>query len=185
MKIFSFDAETDGLYGPVWAIGAVVTEIQHGGEFPGVAVFRGMVEPTEDVVTDPWVRDHIVPVVNLPKYDTREDLLNAFWEFWIAHKDGAVAIADCGVPVEAGLLRACIELDVENRLWKGPAPLHELATAFLLNGYDPWETDRRKFAGRDDLVQHDPVDDAIAAALCWDKLTAGNPMATADPMASE
>jgi hypothetical protein len=38
MKIFSFDAETDGLYGPVWAIGAVVTNIQDGEEVPGTPI---------------------------------------------------------------------------------------------------------------------------------------------------
>jgi hypothetical protein len=46
-------------------------------------------------------------------------------------------------------------------MWSGPAPLHELATALLLTGYDPWDTNTRELAGRDDLVQHDPVDDAI------------------------
>ena len=105
------------------------------------------------------MREHIVPVVNLPKYDTPEDLLNAFWDFWMEHREGALALADCGTPVEAGLFRACIELDLDNRLWQGPTPLHELATVFLLKGYDPWETDRRQFAQRSDLVQHDPVDD--------------------------
>jgi hypothetical protein len=133
------------------------------------AVFAGQIE---GAVTDPWVLQHIVPVVHLPTFDTRSDLLNAFWEFWMEHKDGATVIADCGTPVEAGLFRACIELDLENRLWEGPKPLHELATALLLAGYDPWDTDRRELSGRTDLVQHDPVDDAIAAALCWEKITA-------------
>jgi hypothetical protein len=53
------------------------------------------------------------------------------------------------------------KLDLPNRMWSGPAPLHELATALLLTGYDPWDTNTRELAGRDDLVQHDPVDDAI------------------------
>lgn len=166
--VFSFDAETDGLYGPVWAIGALV----YAREFGLGATFAGQIEPTEDVVTDPWVRENIVPVVDLPKYESREALLNAFWDFWITHKDISIALADCGAPVEAGLFRACIELDPANRMWQGPTPLHELATALLLAGYDPWETNRRELAERSDvLIQHDPVDDALAAALCWDKVT--------------
>jgi hypothetical protein len=171
-KVFSFDAETDGLYGPVWAIGAAVRIPATETSIEGAHIFAGMIDPTDEVVTDPWVRENIVPVVNLPKFESRADLLNAFWEFWIEHKDEAVAVADCGVPVEAGLFRACVELDLASRLWEAPAPLHELATAFLLKGHDPWDTNRREFAGRDDLVQHDPVDDSIAALLCWEKLTA-------------
>jgi hypothetical protein len=173
MKIFSFDAETDGLYGPVWAIGAVLME---GDGSDADLIWAGMVEPTEAVVSDPWVRENVVTYVlasqwRFHKFVSREDLLNSFWAFWMEHRDESLALADCGTPVEAGLFRACIELDLENRIWQGPKPLHELATALLLAGYDPWETDRRELSGRTDLVQHDPVDDAIAAALCWQNLT--------------
>ena len=41
MKTFSFDAETDGLYGDVWAIGAVV---QDGAK---QKVFAGQIDPLE------------------------------------------------------------------------------------------------------------------------------------------
>jgi hypothetical protein len=173
MKIFSFDAETDGLYGPVWAIGAVVSEEPNAEG----TVFAGRIEPTDEVVTDSWVRDNIVPYGleshwSFREFSSREDLLNAFWDFWIEHCNDALVLADCGTPVEAGLFRACVELDLENRKWQRPKPLHELATALLLAGHDPWETDRRELSGKTKLVQHDPVDDALAAALCWEKVTA-------------
>ena len=163
MKLFSFDAETDGLYGKAWAIGAVVLDEQGVGS----ARFAGQLRP--DVVSDPWVREHIVPVVDLPLHKTRENLLDRFWGFWMEHKDGATCLADFGAPVEAGLFRACVELDPPGRTWEGPYPMHELGTALLLNGIDV-DVNRREMAGRDDLVQHDPVDDAIAAALCWRKI---------------
>lgn len=162
--IFSFDAETDGLYGPVWAIGAVY--LDSNGH---TVAFRGQLDPDTDVVTDPWVREHIVPVVDLPRFQTRHDLLNAFWSCWLDHQGFTIAVADCGAPVEAGLFRACIEIDRAGRQWKGPLPLHELATVLLLAGLDPVETNRREYAGRPDLVQHDPVADALAAGLCWQR----------------
>lgn len=161
MRIFSADAETDGLYGPVWAIGA------HWMDGDSIATFKGQLNPA--VVTDPWVREHVVPVVDLPRYGSRTDLLNAFWAFWMAHKKGADAVGDFDYPVETDLFRACVELDLSARQWEGPYPLHELATALLKAGHDP-HVDRREFCGRLDLVPHDPVDDALASALCWRKV---------------
>ncbi len=166
MKIFCFDAETDGLYGPVWAVGAVVLDSAKGW----LAKFGAQLDP--DVVTDPWVRKHVVPAVRLGEYSSRELLLNAFWTFWTTHKDGAVCVADVGTPVEAGLFRACVELDLPARQWEGPYPLHELATALLVAGIDP-DADRRELCGYTDLVPHDPVDDATASALCWLQVAGG------------
>jgi hypothetical protein len=161
-EIFSFDAETDGLYGPVWAIGAVVYD-----DADGVTdAFSGQLDP--GVVTDSWVRDHIVPVVHLPRYDHRDQLLDAFWAFWEKHRLYARCVADFGAPVEAGLFRACIERDLPGRQWSGPYPMHELGTALLLAGVDP-DVNRREYARAPHLVPHDPVDDAVAAALCWNR----------------
>jgi hypothetical protein len=166
MKIFCFDAETDGLYGQVWAIGAVVLG---DGD---VARFGAQVDPA--VVTDPWVRKAVVPVVDLPRFSSRDDLLNGFWAFWLAHKDGADCVADVGHPVESGLFRACVELDLPARRWDGPYPMHELATALLMAGVDP-DVDRREYCGAADLVRHHPVDDAMASALCWQQVAGCRP----------
>jgi hypothetical protein len=168
-KIFSVDAETDGLYGQVWAIGAVVLKINEDRS-EGCAVFGGMIDPLE--VGDPWVRENIVPVVHHPRYEDHGELLEAFWSFWLQHRGDSICVSDFGAPVEAGLFRACIERDLENRMWLGPYPMHELGTALLLAGLDP-DANRRELAGKPDLVQHDPVDDAIAAAYCWKRIASG------------
>lgn len=170
MKIFSFDAETDGLYGPVWAVGAVVlgwTTASTPDEVE-VATFSGQLDPA--VVTDKWTRTHVVPAVDLPRYDAREELLDGFWRFWLDHSAGnrTIAVADCGYPVETGLFRACVELAPEVRWNQGPFPLHELSTLLLAKGLDP-ELDRREFVARPDLVAHDPVADAMVQGLCWVK----------------
>jgi hypothetical protein len=164
MRIFSVDAESDGLYGPVWAIGAVVLD---GMET--VAEFKGQIDPT--TVTDEWVRANIVPVVDLPRHPSRDDLLDSFWAFWMEHREGILCVGDFGAPVEAALFRACVEVDLSGRMWNGPYPMHELGTALLLAGIDP-DVNRREMAGVDGLVQHDPYDDALAAGLCWQKATA-------------
>ncbi|MEX5636777.1 hypothetical protein [Parafrankia sp. FMc2] len=165
-KIFAVDAETNGLYGPVWAIGAVVLDPETGLV---QSVFRGQISPGE--VTDDWTRKHVAPVVNLPRYPGRADLLEAFWGFWEGYRgeERAAAVADVGAPVEAGLFRACVERRPAVRSDRGPYPLHELASALWMAGLDP-DINRREFCGRPDLTPHDPVADATAAALCWARL---------------
>ncbi|GAB3251027.1 hypothetical protein [Kineosporia babensis] len=166
MNIFSFDAETNGLYGSHWAIGAVVLDEQ--GEV--VDQFGEMVDP--DIwVDDPWVRENIVPVVDLPRVDTNQQLLENFWQFWMRHRETSLCVADFGHVVEAHLMRSCVQLDHEARQWKGPYPMHELGTALLFADIDP-DINRREFIGRPDLVQHEPVHDSLAAGLGWLKARA-------------
>lgn len=162
MKIFSVDAETDGLYGSVWAIGAVVldgeTEIER---------FEGQLDPA--YVTDEWVTKNIVPVVELKLYEDYIELLNTFWKFWMKWRDETVCVADFGAPVEAGLFRACVGFNRQERNWLGPYPMHELGTLLLIRGLDV-DINRRELANRPELVRHNPVDDALASGLCWQKL---------------
>lgn len=168
-RIFAADAETDGLLGSVWAVGAVLLD----GGAP-VATFAGQLNPW--AVMDPWTRENVVPVVDLPRYASRPELLETFWAFWERHGPSSEAVANVGFPVEAGLYRACMERDPAVRWNRGPYPLHELATAFWALGVGP-DVDTREFCGRLDLVPHDPLDDATAAALCWARLAemrAGN-----------
>ncbi len=173
-KIFGVDAETNGLYGPVWAVGAVAFDPATQAV---TATFRGQL--SVDVVTDDWTRRNVVPVVDLPRYKSAGELLEAFWTFWEAHggRGDVEAVADVQTPVEAGLFRACVQRDRARREFAGPYPLHELASALWMAGLDP-HLDRREFCGRPDLVAHDPVADAMVAALCWSKLAAMRPAST-------
>src|SRR6266436_6666846 len=131
-KLFSFDAETDGLYGEVWAIGAVVFDYI-GHELDR---FGGQLDPTD--LKNKWMRD----------------------------KQGATCIADVGSPVEASLIRNCVEDDLENRQFSKPYPLHELATMLLAKGIKQ-DIDRFDFSGASGLIKHNPIDDAYASAMCW------------------
>lgn len=164
MKIFSVDAESDGLYGEIWAIGACVYDTSG----PDIEGFAGQID--QKFVSDPWVLENIVPVVDLPRFETGLDLLNAFWDFWMAHRDSSLCVVDFGAPVEAFLFRCAVGINPAARTWHGPYPMHELGTALLLAGEDP-DVNRREYIGRPDLVTHNPYDDALAAALCWIKAT--------------
>lgn len=162
-KVFSFDAETDGLYGKVWAIGAVVFESSIE-----VARFEGQISPDE--LENEWVRESIVPYVNLPMFENALLLREAFWNFWMTHKQGAVCIADFGSPVESGLFRKCVEDELQTRQWDGPYPLHEVATMLFAANVDP-DIDRLAFTEMQGMVKHNPVHDAVVSAATWIKAT--------------
>lgn len=159
MRYFSFDAETDGLFGPVFAIGAVVMNQNQEilDQFTGV--FSG--EP----IVDPWVRANCLPVPeDFQAYSSREALLNAFWNFYARHREDCTILADTPFPVEAGLLRACIDLDPQNRMQLSPYPVIDAASVFFAKGLDS-DTDRMEFSGYIGR-KHDPLADAIASAIC-------------------
>lgn len=161
MKIFSFDAEPEGLYGQPFAIGAVVLE-----EGKDLITFGGWVEPDNN--DDDWVKARLPAVLrdNLTRFSSRDDLKNEFWKFWLKSKDDAICVVDWGHPVESGLMRNCVEIDKLSRQFLGPAPLHEVSTALLCAGIDP-DIDRINFSGIQGLIKHNPIHDALASATCF------------------
>jgi hypothetical protein len=172
MKSFSVDAEVDGLYGSTLAIAAVA---RIDGQT--VAEFQGRV--ALDNVQSDWVRENVVPAIAgiLEVYASCTELEEAFWEFWMAHRDGAIATAHCGAPVETSLFRRCIERDLTARQWNGPFPLHEVGSMLLLRGHNPASVEEYlkkeglavPFAGQ----PHHPMYDALAAAVAAERLLMG------------
>lgn len=168
MKIFSVDAETDGLYGKSFAIGAVVRQDQKE-----IARFQGR---TQDPPRNEWCLKEAWPVCQSIEniYFDSDELEAAFWFFWRQHCDGATAIAHFGSPVESGLFRRCVEINPEERLFQGPYPLHEVGTALIAAGQDPESVD--KFNRIHGLIvpfegePHHPLYDAMAAAVVWEAL---------------
>ena len=160
MKIFSVDAEVNGLYGRAFAIAATIRK--DGRE---VASFTGRVD--DQFVTDDWVRENVLPtLVGMEVTHTSpDDLEEAFWAFWLStHVDGQwgpgpdpqlAVIAHCGAPVESGLFARCVLRDEGSRKFKGPMPLHEVGSLLLALGEDPssvdgywWRTGRRSCSRR-------------------------------------
>jgi len=123
---------------------------------------RGMLHNHE------WIK------ANVPQEDidactlrTPREVRDEFWKQWMRWRnDGARLCADCGWPVEARFLLACIEDDPVGREWSGPYPLCEISTLMIGSNVDPKEIQERR---DDELPQHNPLMDARQSArlLHW------------------
>lgn len=199
-KIFSVDAEVDGLYGFSFAIAVTVREWLP--EVPGsiaqtmpgdfeknrrfswreTARFEGRIP--DSLVDNEWVRKNVLPTIAemAVTHNSSEELEEAFWDFWMKHKDGSTVIAHCGSPVESGMFRRCVERNLAGRQWNGPYPaIHDLATVLLALGEQADSADAYikkygltvPFQG----ATHHPSYDAIVAATvwehAWERLTSG------------
>ena len=159
-----FDVESIGLHGEGFAVGFVVVgmdgKVYDAGRYVcPQETARGVT----DADTDParkWLAANIPPMeatVTNPAV-----LRDVFWAEWLPWKSlGAALVADCGWPVEARFLAACVDQRPELRGWDGPYPLHELATFRLAAGFDPLATVERL---PNELPAHDPLADARQSA---------------------
>lgn len=170
MKLFSVDAEVNGLYGQAFAIAFTIRE-------DGKEVYSWKGRCPDRYVTDWWVREVVLPALGdmVVTHDSPEALEEAFWEEWITNKGGCTVIAHCGSPVESGLFRRCVERDLSSRQWGGPYPaIHDVATMLLMKNYDPASVDaflaekcvECDFKG----APHHPMYDAVAAAQVFEAL---------------
>jgi len=136
MKIFSFDGETNGLYGQAFALAAVVTD--DSGE---IATFVARC-PIEDIIDD-WVAENVLPNmenVGVTHADYRS-MLESFWNFYMKHKEGADVVAHVAHPVETKLFRDVVEANLNNRIWEAPFPLIDVASVLKARGFDPLSVD--------------------------------------------
>ncbi len=172
MKILSFDAETNGLYGQAFCLAAVVTD-----ENGLMAEFVGRC-PIEEPVDD-WVRDNVLPHIEDVEISHASycDLLEAFYRFYKEQKDGATVVAHMAHPVETKVLRDMVEADLNGRMWDGPYPgICDVWTALELAGYakpdsvDSYIKDHGlgvPFTG----ATHHPLYDSWAAEVVFRHLT--------------
>jgi len=154
-----FDVESVGLHGEGYAVGGVLFDAQ-GWE---LSTFSFACDPDDALGRfegREWVKAN-APELKVTHTSPR-DMRSAFWELWTkAKKDGAVLVADCGWPVEARFLAACVDDDPLERAWQGPYPLHEAATYLEAAGMDCLGTYERE---PEELPQHDPLADARQTA---------------------
>ena len=129
MYIFSFDVESDGLYGEGFAFGAVVMTPQ-GQEIAAAEAC------CLDGVTDGWVQANVLPHLHsMPQSASRAEVRRVFWDFYMAWKDQCRIFADVAYPVDAHFLRQCAQ---ENHgEWDAPYPLLDVASVLLACGVDP------------------------------------------------
>lgn len=159
MKYFTFDAETDGLYGQAFAIAAAVVDEQ------GNVLDSFCEKCVEPGIRDAWTRKNCLPYLSeIPDCESRAALRQHFWAFYMRYRDDCVIVADVPCPVEAGLLRACVEDDLETRRSQGPYPLIDVASVLFAHGIDP-DVNRMAYSGYQGK-RHHPLDDAVASVLC-------------------
>ena len=162
--IISIDVETDGLYGPPIAIAAILE---------GSSVFSTFTWAADVLVNDPWVWKNVIPHTRKIKnrFASVPEMLNDFWEWFQERKEGTTIIAHMPYPVEFSLFRACVELDPEQRQWKGPMHIHDVGTLLLQAGENPSSVDayaqKHNLPLRYPKQEHDPRSDADVALTVW------------------
>jgi hypothetical protein len=164
MKLFSLDAETNGLHGQAFAVAAVVTD-DNGVE---VAQFAARCPITGPV--DGWVQANVLPAIaDMPQtHGSYEAMCDAFHDFYLTHRAGADVIAHIAWPVEARLLSDVFAQP--GRQWDGPFPLLDVAAILYAHGFDPTTVDGYNAAHGVtvpfDGPAHHPLYDAWAAERC-------------------
>lgn len=204
-KIFSFDAETDGLWGNPFAVAAIVYELQqsiayaHGekiqiAESEWVETARFITRLSDDVVSDNWVRENVLPTLaDVPvthqhhigggdhkmnaeaaeKYCSQkayEAMLADFAEFYMANKADADVICHMGYIVEAHLLREMHRLGFIGD-WDAPYPLLDVSGNLQAVGEDPTSVDnyakKHGLAVADYGATHNPFYDCEVTAKVY------------------
>lgn len=171
MKLLSFDVESNGLHGEAFAVGAILYDTDTCQVESSVCYRMPIAGQVDD-----WVSENVLPqLVGVEiTHDDAQAMRRDFWNWYLAHKDGAIVIVDVGYPVEARFLAACQDDDA-SRKWQGPYPLHEVATMLQMAGVDP-DTDRIALVGDGlrGLQKHNPIDDAHASAIVAGWLLTGH-----------
>lgn len=166
-KIFSWDCETNGLWGKAFAIGAVIYE-------DGREVKTFYARCPIDGTVNSWVEANVLPqmVDMVETHTTYEEMLKAFAEFFLENKADADVIFHMGVPVEARVI-----LDMHDKGfigdWDGAYPWLDIAGCLKQAGFDCTSVDTYNANHGITVPQpepggtHNPLYDSRAAALCY------------------
>lgn len=166
-KIFSWDVESNGLWGHGFAIGSVVYE--DGRE---IKKFYARC-PIEGKVNS-WVEENVLPqMADLKEtHATYEEMLKAFAEFFMNNKADADVLFHMGIPVEA---RVVLDMHDKGFIgdWDGAYPWLDIAGCLKQAGFDSTSVDAYNATHGIVVPQpetggtHNPLYDSRAAALCY------------------
>lgn len=178
-KTFSFDAETDGLWGNPFAIAAIVYELLDVpaqdnrpaySEWRMSAKFEARLP--ESVVSNDWVRENVLPAIaDMPvTHKSYEEMLRDFAAFYMMHKEGADCVCHMGYIVEAHLLREMRRLGFIGD-WDAPFPLYDVSGNLQAAGEDATSVDEYVKKKCIPVTQygstHHPLYDCEAAAKAY------------------
>jgi hypothetical protein len=167
-KLLSFDLEANGLHGEVFAVGALVIDMQGKvlDQFTGRTKIVGQV--------DPWVEKNVLPSLgDMPlTHKTYRDLREAFWRWYLAtESESDYVIVSNGYPVEYRFLLKCQDENLPERYWQHPFPILDLTSMLIQAGS---ETAKRASHEASQAIsgfaRHNPLDDAKLAVFTACKL---------------
>ena len=162
-----FYAETNGLWGQAFSIAAVVLEKGSVKKWIGRCPIEGEV--------DPFVADNVLPEMEgiEVNYDSYDDLLKAFMDFYMKNKENSDIIVHMGVPVEAKLFIDAHEKGFIGD-WDGPYPLIDISALPEIG------TSVDSFNEKNGIVvpdltgkTHNPLYDSYAALFAYEKVMNG------------
>lgn len=160
-SFFVFDVESVDLHGEGFAVGGGVYLENGAAQYE----FR-FACPIDSAKGDDegreWVKKN-TPVLEVTHHNPL-GIRDAFWSEWIKAKTaypGVVMAADCGWPVEARFVCACINDDPVSRRWNGPYPLLEISSVIMAVGKVPLAKYPRT---ESEKPEHDPMADARQSA---------------------
>lgn len=158
---FVFDVESVGLHGEGFAVAGGVY-LANGAAQWEFCYACPIDEAKGDDEGRKWVKE------NVPTLDVTHRLpigiRDAFWLDWLKAKaqyPEIVMAVECGWPVEARFLCAVIDDEPEDRRWKGPYPLQEVASYLAAAGMNPMATYERTPS---EMPAHNPLTDARLSA---------------------
>lgn len=165
-KIISIDAETNGLWGQAFQIGAVLQE-----EDGTTAEWCGRC-PIDGNVNE-WVRENVLPMVlvdnNQRDFLSYENMLQSFMEWYLQHKSGAEIIVHVGCPVESKLFIDAHNLGYIGD-WDAPFPLIDVSAHKEIGTSVDAYNKANGIKVPNEYGQHHALYDAWATLLAWNNI---------------
>lgn len=160
---FIFDVESIGLHGQAFSVAGGIYD-RNGFALHEFAYHCNPDRADGELSDREWVAANVTISENSVACIYPRAMREGFWAEWIAaktqHPEITMAV-ECGWPVEARFLNACIDDDKGARNWSGPYPMHEIASIMLAAGMDPMATYDRLPS---ELPAHEPLADARQSA---------------------
>lgn len=152
-NILLFDVESTSLHGTGFAVGATVVN-KEGTEIDRFELLsREGIEKANE-----WVKQNVIPnLFDMPTCQTDRELRDAFFNFYLKHKETAEIWSDVNFPVETNFLNAIVNDAPKEREWLMPYPLFDVSTLIDV------KIDRFAKCGIDSLRKHNPLDDSRAS----------------------
>lgn len=159
-KYFSVDAETDGLWGNIFAVAAIVYN-EFGKEIERIAL-----RLPDSVVENKWVKENVLPQLSDMEitHTSYEKMMQEFSSFYMKHKDANV-LWHMGHIVESYLFREMHRLGFIGD-WDAPYVPIEVASYLEIAGEpaDSVDSYAKKYEINIDGSTHNPLYDCEVAA---------------------